>query len=109
MDIEEFVTNTLKQIIGGMKSASSDEFRFDLDSSTSKGVHFNLAVINSEKEEKKSGGKGGLSIKVVSADYGKENIKTAGAETISRIEFNIKHRDLVQEKNDAEFARTYNS
>ena len=55
MNIEEFVKNSLTQIINGAKDASNGEYKFDLDSSTSKGVHFNLAVINVEKEEKKSG------------------------------------------------------
>lgn len=62
MNIEDFVKNTLLQIVNGTKA------------------------------------RGGLNIKVVSADYGKGNSNTIGSEIISRIEFNITHRDLGQEK-----------
>lgn len=113
MNVEEFVKNTLQQIVSGAKSASDDHFKFSLDSLTSKGVHFNLAVINTEKEEKGAKGKGGIGIKVVSAEYGKNSSTSASSETISRIEFNVIHRDLDQEaetraKNAAFRNRNYN-
>ena len=98
MEIKEFVQNTLTQIVEGAKIASNEEYKFDLDSITSKGVHFNLAVINSEKNEQVSKGGGGIGIKVVSAEYAKQNNNISGSEVISRIEFNIKHRDLKHER-----------
>ena len=97
MDVEEFVTEVLLQVTRGAKTASNDEYQFDLDSRTSKGIHFNIAVISVLNDEQSNTIKAGAGIKVVDAGYLKENSKSTSSERISRVEFNIKHRDLVEE------------
>lgn len=102
MNIEDFVREVLQQVTSGALTASSQDYHFELDSESSKGVHFNIAVINMEKDEQSNASKAGVGIKVVDASYLKESAKSSSSESISRVEFNIKHRNLNTEKqNDA--------
>lgn len=103
MEIKEFVKAALTEIITGAEEASNEKIKFVLDSGTSKGVHFNLAVVNVETNQDRSGSSLSGGIKIASAEYGKSTEKSTSSENISRIEFNIKHRDLAYEN---ELART---
>ncbi|HSX18194.1 MAG TPA: hypothetical protein VLE51_02485 [Candidatus Saccharimonadales bacterium] len=90
MEIKDFVSETLKQITEGAKVASSQKQFFFLDNNTSKGVHFNLAVANTETSTKANQGKANANLlKVVSVGGGKSNSSTISSESISRVEFNI--------------------
>jgi len=108
MDIKEFIEECLKQIVNGADSASNDLYKFELDSDKGRGVHFDLAVINSESNSSKTGGKGGIAIKIVDASMNKENSKTHNSEVVSRIDFTINHRDLAKEKETARFFAQHN-
>jgi hypothetical protein len=90
MDVKDFVAETLKQITEGTKAASTTDQRFYLDNYSSKGVHFNLAVANTETSTKGSGSKANVNLlKVVSAGGEKGQKSTVSSETVSRVEFNI--------------------
>jgi|SRR3989344_442579 len=92
MEIRDFVTQTLKQITEGAKAASDNRQRFYLDTSTSKGVHFNLAVVNTEIKSKSAGGRAGANIlQIARAEIGKGSNSSTSSESVSRIEFNIKY------------------
>lgn len=100
MDIKDFVFQTLKQIEEAVKEATTPDMEYYLDTYSSKGVHFNLAVTNSSTSE--SGGKkaGGLQIKIVEAQLGKEKKQTATEESVSRIEFNIRSTDHAKSRRE---------
>lgn len=92
MEIRDFVATTLKQISEGAKAASDSQQRFHLDTTTSKGVHFNLALVNTETRSKSGGGKAKANVlRIASAEIGKGSNSTAISESISRVEFNIKY------------------
>lgn len=92
MEISDFIAETLKQITEAAKVASDKEQKFYLDTTTSKGVHFNLAVVNTETNSKTGGGKAKAKIfKIAIAEIGKSNNSTTISESISRVEFNIKY------------------
>ena len=96
MDIKDFVRETLQQIEEAIVEASNksdNKLKYELDNYTSKGVHFNLAVTNTESSTSSSKKGGGIRIKVVQAEGNNEKEVASSAERISRIEFNIKSVD----------------
>src|SRR3990172_12918985 len=104
-DLTTFVADTLRQIIEGTKNASDDDNGFYLGDSSGNGVHFSLAVTTTEEAKSTSGGKGGINIKVLSAEIGKGGVTTKGYEDISRIDFTVRYFDLANGRRQSEMAR----
>ncbi len=92
MDIKDFVLITLQQIETALieASAASTQSTYLFDVTSSKGVHFNLAVTNAVTKESATGKKGGLQIKVVEAKLENDKKESTSSESVSRIEFNVK-------------------
>jgi len=101
MNIKDFVTAALTQISEGAEAASNNNYKFYLDVDSSKGVHFDLAVINTEEKTGERGGKIGVNIKVVEAGIGSKGADSTTSESISHIQFNIKYRDLAFEREES--------
>lgn len=89
MDIEEFIKTTLKNIKEGIDGSSSNggEKHYYLADS---GVDFDLAVLVSSEDEKKSGNSIGGKIKVVGASHDSTRSKTEKSEYISRVKFSVR-------------------
>lgn len=95
MEIKEFVKTALTQIKEATKEVSDEDDVYYLDVDSSKGVHFDLAVITTEEQ------KDGMGAKVAIAglvQLGGETGSAVSAQATSRIQFNVKHRDLANER-----------
>lgn len=90
MEIRDFVTNVLKDILEGTKSASDERYKFRIAYREGKGIFFDIAVMASEE---KTGGKGiGGNIKVVAG--GATSSNKSSSENISRVQFNVECIDI---------------
>ncbi len=95
MEIKDFVSETLRQIKEATADATTENDKFYLDVDTSKGVHFDLAVVTMQE----TSGEGGAKIQVAGLMSAGGGASLANKyEQTSRIQFNVKHRDLQHER-----------
>src|ERR1700730_8705593 len=81
MDLQSFVTETLKQIAAGVRQAQKDQGEGATGSSQN--VDFDVAVTTSEGSDKK----GGAGVFVAGVGIGAQGSSSAASSTVSRIKF----------------------
>ena len=102
MQIQDFVTGTLKQIIDGVHAAQNYANTKDDSNAVVNPVlnsqlfcdptevSFDLAVTTTESNEVSGRGEGGGTIKILSAKAGAEVSNSSEKENISRVKFSVK-------------------
>ncbi len=87
MEVQEFVTNILRQLESSLSDASKQsgqkEFVFD------KAVSFDLAVTHTTNKEGDVGGKLKTGIKIVDFEIGGKGKFASGQEIVQRIQFSV--------------------
>jgi hypothetical protein len=98
VEIKDFVKQVLLQVADATQEASqeSKDEDFYLDSSSSKGVHFDLAVITTQSTDKSAEVSGGGKIIVASIEGTGTISKQDSSQVTSRIQFNVKHNSRKQ-------------
>lgn len=101
MEVQEFVTNILRQLESSLadaaKQSSKKDFHFD------KSIHFDLAVTHTTSKEGDVGGKLKTGIKIVDFEIGGKGKLASGQEIVQRIQFSVN----VWDKDDGSNAVTY--
>lgn len=87
MEVQEFVTNILKQLEASLNDAAkqSDKKDFFFDNP----IKFDLAVTHTSGKEGDVGGKAKVGIKVVDFELGGKGKMSAGHEIVQRIQFSV--------------------
>lgn len=87
MEVQEFVTNILKQLEASLATATADskDKRFIFD----KSVSFDLAVTHNSSKEGDVGGGVKAGIKIVDFEIGGKGRMAAGQEVVQRIQFSV--------------------
>jgi hypothetical protein len=89
MDIEDFVKDVLEQITNAVsKNTAGGKIKYISD--YTKGVDFDLAVTTANTRTTGKSISGGLKVKVIGADAGKNSSTNTHQETTSRVSFNVK-------------------
>lgn len=95
MEVQEFVTNVLKQLESGLGNASKESHKKDFYFDGS--VKFDLAVTHTTSKEGDVGGKVKGGIKVVDFELGGKGTMAAGHEVVQRIQFSVFVEDKSRE------------
>lgn len=87
MDVEQFVKDVLIQVTTAINTSGKSSVDFRLH--PSEGIDFDLAVATTSGESSNKGAAGGIKIKVIGVEAGKNTITQASHEAPSRIKFNV--------------------
>lgn len=88
MDVEQFVSDVLKQVSSAVNAVDKSVIDFEVD--PAKGISFSLAVTTTNSSENNKGAAGGVKVKVIDAGINKKMTVKESRETTSRIEFTVK-------------------